>query len=87
VPEKNRHLFRLEKKITLPKPKTIEFLLVVAGAFLRLFSDTLLFTIILLHLFYIGKFGITKDLPIALITLFNIILYFELVWRDRKLQS
>jgi len=86
-PEKNRHLFQLEKKITLPKPKVIEFLLVVAGAFLRLFSDALLFAVIIFHLFYIGKFGITRDLPMFLITLFNIVLYFELVWRDWKLKE
>ena len=87
VPEESRHLFQLEKETTLPKPKIIEFFLVVAGAFLRLFSDALLFAVIIFHLLYIGKFGITKDLPMALITLFNIVLYIELVWRDRKLQS
>lgn len=86
-PEKNRHLFQLEKIITLPKPKAIEFFLVIGTAFLRMFSDALLFAVIIFHLFYIGKFGITKDLPMFLITLFNIVLYLELVWRDWKQSS
>ncbi len=82
--EKRHHLFQLEEKAALPKPKIIEFFLVIGGAFLRVFSDALLFAVIILQLFYIGKFGITKDLPIALITLFNIVLYIELVWRNWK---
>jgi len=80
----DHQLFSLEKVARMPRQKAVEFLLVFVRAFLRLFSDALLFAIILLHLFYIGKFGITKDLPMFLITLFNLFLWIELVWKDWK---
>lgn len=85
--EKNRHLFQLEEEATLPRPKIVEFFLVGGRALLRMFSDTLFFAVIIFHLFYIAKFGIVRILPITLITLFNLSLWLELVWRDFQQKS
>lgn len=79
---KNNHHIVLEEEVTHMEGIADTFIYAILSGIVRTFADSLLLFVIVIHTIYIVKFGILYDVPILLITLLNVVIYFELLWKS-----
>lgn len=78
----NNHHIVLEEDAISEKGKMYRFIHAMLSGIVRTFADSLLLFVIVIHAMYIGRFGVLSDIPLLLITLVNVIIYFELLWKN-----
>lgn len=71
-----------DKRPSLPSP--VMFLFTLLGRIMHSCADVALVVVVVSHLLYIAQFGVVRDIPFALITFLNILLYAEYVWKSSK---
>ncbi len=79
---KSNHHIVLEEEVSHLEGRVHRFVHTILSGIIRTFADSLLLFVIVIHVIYIAKFGILYDIPILLITLVNVIIYFELLLKN-----